>query len=244
MKFWHFFWLLPGLAQAHPSIFSDGRCSLTFPAGYQSEGKRVSGKFRGARYSLTRTPAKGLDPAQQLAALRREQLARHVPVQLIKIAGRDALEVRQTHLLARMAVFEGTIYQVQVNYPEARPPAPALSFVSSLRFLSKGATPYTKQRMTRYDTQIKNIPVQKCAEQLLEISSLLTGFKLKNKRFPSQLESLHEKVTRGYGYRRQGTHYLLYCQGHHHPGLPEHYPRSDDALHTMLGPDKPYTPGY
>ncbi len=244
MKFWHFFWLLPGLVRAHPSTFSDGRCSLTFPAAYQTQGQRVSTQFQGARYSLSWTAARGLDPAQQLASLRREQLAHHAKVALIKVAGRDALEVRQDHSLVRIAIFEGTVYQAQVNYPEKAPGAQAQGFVGSLRFLSKLATPYTKQRMSRYDAQIKNIPVQKCAEQLLEISSLLTGFKIKNKRFPSSLESLHAKVTRGYGYRRQGTHYLLYCQGHRHAGLPEHYPRSDDALHTMLGPDKAYAPGY
>ncbi|MBS2040580.1 hypothetical protein JST97_36675 [bacterium] len=244
MKTWHFFWLLPALAQARPISFSDGHCIILFPTGYRSQGPRLAAQLDGRHYSLTRSPLKGLDPAQQLASVRREQVARHASVQLIKLGGRDGLEVRAPHRLARIAVYEQTVYQAEVTFPEDQPVRPVREFVGSLRFLSRLATPYTSQRMARYDAQVKNVPVQKCAEQLLEISSLLTGFKIKNQRFPSDLNSLKRAVTRGYGYRRQGGHYLLYCQAHRHSGLPEHYPRTDDSLHTMLGPGRPYTPGY
>lgn len=245
VKIWHFLWLaLPLAAQARPGSFSDGHCSISFPAAYRSQGPRLIAHWEGGRYSLSRSPLKGLDPAQQLAAVRRQQLAAKASVRLVKVGGRDGLEITASHRLARVAVFEQTVYQAEVNFPEKQPPQPARDFVTSLRFLSKLATPYTSQRVARYDAQIKNIPVQKCAEQLLEISSLLTGFKIRNHRFPSELKSLQKPITRGYGYRRLGSHYLLFCQGHHHPGLPEHYPRTDDALHTMLAPGKAYTPGY
>ncbi|MFN8612085.1 MAG: hypothetical protein U0931_31360 [Vulcanimicrobiota bacterium] len=244
MKTWYLIWLLSSLAQARPASFSDGRCSLVFPSAYRSQGQKVWTEFHGQSYSLTRQPLKGLDPAQQLAELRRQQVAARAEVRLIKIAGRDGLEVRAAHWLARVAVFEKTVYQARASYPQKQPDAQARRFVDSLRFLSSVATPYTSQRMARYDAQAKTIPIQKCAEQLLEISSLLTGFKIKNKRFPSELASLHNPVTRGYAYRRQGPHYLLYCQAHHHAGVPPHYPRTDDRLHTQLSPGKAYAPGY
>lgn len=236
--------LLPLLALARPAPFSDGKCSVTFPLAYRSQPGRVSAQQGGRRYTLTIAPLKILDPAQHLANVRRQQLAQHAAVQLLKVDGRHGLEIRRQHSLSRLFVFGQTAYQAQVTYQEKQPGSQALAFVRSLRFLAHAATPYTAQRMSRYDAQLKDVPVQKCAENLLKISSLLTGFKIKHKRYPSALKSLQQPITRAYGYQRQGGHYLLYCTGHHHRGLPPHYPRTDDALHTMLSPTKAYTPGY
>ena len=236
--------LCTGLALARPAMFSDGKCSVTFPAAYQSQAGRITAQQGGRRYTLTMAPLKIVDPAQHLANVRRTQLAQHAAVQLLKVDGRHGLEIRRQHSLARLFVFGQTAYQAQVTYQDRQPTPEALTFVRSLHFLARAATPFTAQRMSRYDSQLKDIPVQKCAENLLEISSLLTGFKLKHKRYPSALKSLQQPLTRAYGYQRAGTHYLLYCSGHHHRGLPAHYPRTDDALRTMLSPGKAYTPGY
>jgi len=235
---------LPALALARPATFSDGKCSVTFPLAYQSRNGRISAQQGGRRYTLTIAPLKIMDPAEHLASVRRNQLAQHAAVQLLKVDGRHGLEIRQKHSLSRIFVFGQTAYQAQVLYKDAKPAPEAFTFVRSLHFLAHAATPYTAQRMSRYDAQIKDIPVQKCAENLLEISSLLTGFKIKHNRFPSALKSLQQPITRAYSYQRQGIHYLLYCSGHHHRGLPAHYPRTDDALHTRLSPSKAYIPGY
>ena len=236
--------LLPALALARPATFSDGKCSVTFPLAYQSQKGRVWAQQGGRRYTLTIAPLKILDPAEHLARVRRSQLAQHASVELLKVDGRHGLEIRQKHSLARVFVWQQTAYQAQVTFAQPKPTAEALQFVRSLRFLAHTATPYTAQRMSRYDAQIKETPVLQCAENLLEISSLLTGFQVKHKRYPSDLNSLQQPLTRAYGYQRRGPHYLLYCSGHQHKGVPPHYPRTDDALHTMLTPTKAYTPGY
>ena len=223
--------------------FSDGQCRLAFPAPYKSAHGAVVAEAERARYRLTRTPIKLLDPAQHLANLRRLERDRGGSVRLLAQDGLDGLEIRRAHSVARVFVVGQTAYKAEVSFA-AREPAGAVPFVCSLRFPKRAQATYIPQRMSRYDAQLRDVPVQKCAENLLEISSLLTGFQIKHKKFPSALSSLHTSLTAAYGYRRVGAHYLLYCSGHRHKGLPPHYPRSDDALRTLLGPGKPYRPGY
>jgi hypothetical protein len=230
-------------AWARPTTFSDGQCRVVFPLAYRSLAQEVVAQERDVRFRLTRTRLKLLDPAQHLANLRRAHRARGATVQLIRKEGMDGLEIRRAHFLARVFVSGQTAYQAEVTFP-GREPGSAVTYVRSLGFLKGPASAYVPQRMARYDALVREVPVQKCAENLLEISSLLTGFKIAHKKYPSALSSLGHPVTAAYGYRRTGTHYLLYCSGHHHPGLPPHYPRSDDALRTMLTPTKIYRPGY
>lgn len=238
-----YFVLLCSWAWARPTAFSDGQCRVVFPLAYRSLAREVVAQERGSRYRLIRTPLNLLDPAQHLSNLRRAQRARGATVQLIRKDGLDGLEMRRAHFLARVFVSGQTAYQAEVTFT-GREPASAVTYVRSLGFLKGTHSSYVPQRMARYDAQVREVPVQKCAENLLEISSLLTGFKIQHKKYPSALSSLGQPITAAYGYRRTGTHYLLYCNGHHHPGLPSHYPRSDDALRTMLTPAKIYRPGY
>ncbi len=228
---------------ARPLSFSDGKFRIVFPNAFRSQANRVTAKASGSTYSVLKSPLKTLDPAQHLASLRRAQRAQGARVQLVRLDGLDGLEIRRPHLLARVFVYERTAYQAEVVFPGAEP-REAQTFVRSLRFLNRSATPYTPQRMARYDAQVREVSVQKCAENLLAISSLLTGFQLKHKKYPTALSSLREPITRAYGYRTQGRHYLLFCSGHRHLGVPHHYPRSDDSLKTMLSPTIPYRPGY
>ena len=243
MRSWWLLLLFPSWAWARPATFSDGKCSVVFPVAYRTQGDQVTAQAGGARYSLSRTPLRILDPAQHLANLRRAQLAKGSTVHLVRVARLDGLEIRRAHFLARVFVHGATACQAQVVFPGSEPPS-ALVYVRSLRFLSSAASPYVPQRMARYDTQVRDVPVNRCAENLLQISSRLTGFRLKYNRYPSALSSLEEPLTAAYGYRRRGLHYLLYCNGHHHAGLAPHYPRTDDALRTFLSPGKAYRPGY
>ncbi|ODT57471.1 hypothetical protein ABS71_19890 [bacterium SCN 62-11] len=235
--------LLSVWAWARPTPFSDGPCRLTFPASYRNEGGLIRAAWNGNQYLLRRTPVKTLDPAQHLANLRRTQLAQRAKVQLLRVDGLNGLEVRRAHFWARVFVVQQTAYQAEVRFA-GQQPGEAAAFLRSLRFQVRSATAYVPQRMARYDTQIANVPLDKCAENLLAICSLLTGYRLKHKKYPQTLAPLADPLTRAYGYRRSGNHFLLFCSGHHHRGIPAHYPRSDDALHTMLTPAKAYRPGY
>ncbi len=235
--------LLGSWAWARPAAFSDSGCRIVFPAPYRAESERIRSDFAGCRYWLLRTPLKTLDPAQHLARTRRLEQTRHSKIQLIRVDGLNGLEVRRPHSLARIFVFQQTAYQAQVDFPGAEPGG-VHPFVASLRFSQSSRTAYVPQRMARYDAQFANVPLDKCAENLLAISSLLTGYKLKHKKFPSALSTLAQPVTRAYGYRLKNGHYLLFCSKHHHRGVPAGYPRSDDALHTLLAPNRPYRPGY
>lgn len=236
-------WLLVLPVWARPTTFRDGQCQIVFPGPFGSHGNRVSAQWSGNRYTLVKSPLRTLDPAQQLASLRRSYQSKGARVLLIRLGGLDGLEIRRAHWLARVFVYRGTTYQAEVAFAGKEPGA-AQNYLRSLRFLERVATPYTPQRMQRYDVQVRDVPVQKCAENLLEISSLLTGFKIQHKRYPTALSGLGKPITRAYGYRLKGGHYLLYCSGHRHPGVPAHYPRSDDKLHTMLSPTRSYRPGY
>lgn len=243
MKACLFLFLLSSLVWARPVPFSDGKCRIVFPAAFRSQANRVSANSGGDTYTMIQSPLRTLDPAQQLASVRRAYQARGALVRLIRLDGLDGLEIRRAHFLARVFVYGRTAYQAEVVFPGVEPPA-ALAYVRSLRFLGRAVTPYTPQRMARYDVQLRQVPVQKCAENLLAISSLLTGYKLKHKKYPNALSRLQQPVTRAYGYRLQGGHYLLYCSGHRHQGVPRHFPRSDDSLRTMISPSTPYHPGY
>jgi len=216
---------------------------VVFPAAYRNDHGDLMAVSNGARYRLIKTPLKLLDPAQHLANVRRAERARGGSARLIKQDGLDGLEIRRARFLARVFVVGQTAYQAEVNFA-GREPGGGVAYVGSLRFPRHGAATYVPQRMARYDAQVRDVPVQKCAENLLAISSLLTGFKIKHKRYPSALSSLRAPVTLAYGYRRQGSHYLLYCSAHRHKGLPSHYPRTDDAQHTLLSPSQAYRPGY
>lgn len=235
--------LLCSWAWARPAAFSDSRCRIVFPSSYRGQHGRLRSDLGGCRYWLQRTPIKTLDPAQHLAKTRRSEQARRSQVQLIRVDGLNGLEVRRPHSLARIFVSQRTAYLAQVDFPGSEPEE-GRAFLASLRFLQSSGTAFVPQRMARYDAQFANVPLDKCAENLLAISSLLTGYKLKHDKFPSALSTLGQPVTRGYGYRLKSGHFLLFCCKHHHRGLPAGYPRSDDALHTMLAPNRPYRPGY
>lgn len=216
---------------------------MTFPAAYRSNGSQLMARLGANQYVLKKSPVKTLDPAQYLAHLRRQQQAQRARVQLVRLDGLNGLEIRRAHSLARVFVSGQVAYQAEVSFPGSEP-SNARVFLSSLRFQKPASTAYVPQRMARYDTQVANVPLEKCAENLLSICSLLTGYKLKHKKYPQTLAPLADTRTRAYGYRLEGSHFLLFCSGHHHRGIPAHYPRSDDALHTLLSPDKAYRPGY